>query len=129
MTLGAIEINHVALSCKSVPNTIEFYVEVLGFKLDTKRGGLPKIEIGKHTFIELFPLEQEPGGGRVPIRHFAIVVEDLERAMDFLNSRDIKIVRGPLWINKEDPDKPTRVVAFFNGPDGEEIELVHEIGD
>ena len=126
ITLGAQTLNHIAITCRDIEKSFDFYINTLGLSRNTSRGGYPKIEIGPHTFIELFEDTEECGSGRVPLRHFAIVVEDLDQAITYLENRAVPIIRGPFYINKQHPELQQQRVCFIEGPDKEEIELVEE---
>ncbi|EAQ64374.1 hypothetical protein MED121_04623 [Marinomonas sp. MED121] len=47
--------------------------------------------------------------------------------MVFLESKGAPILRGPFDIKGQDGQTIARRVVFIQGPDGEEIELVHNI--
>jgi len=59
--------------------------------------------------------------------HFALNVRCLNIAMTFLESKGVPILRGPFDIKGQDEQTIARRVVFIEGPDGEEIELVHNI--
>ncbi|WP_196889353.1 VOC family protein [Aureivirga sp. CE67] len=125
MGLKSAKLNHVAISCKSLEESIDFYTKTLGFQIREDDSNLNvKVAIDNFTFIELFPFDQYKAGGRGNIPHFAIAIESLEESLDYLSTKNIFPVRGPFHIKSKDLQNTIRSVAFITGPDLEEIELV-----
>lgn len=127
MNFGNSSLSHIAISCSSIENSIAFYTETLGFKVNESLGrnnGNIKIDIGGATYIELFPFEMYKSSGHGVIAHFAINVESIDQTTKYLASKDISILRGPFEIKSNDDHRVVRIIAFIAGPDGEEIELI-----
>ena len=126
MGFDAIGISHVALQCSDPEKSLTFYRDILGLKDYTALGGAPKLNAGNGTFVEFLQADEGKGGDAGPLKHFSIAVRSVERAMAHLKANGVA-ARGPFTLNENKPDLPTRVIAFTNGPDGEEIELVEPV--
>lgn len=127
MNFGNISLSHVAISCSSLEDSISFYTETLGFKVNESLGrnrGNIKIDLGSATYLELCPFEMYKSSNQGSIAHFAINVFSLEKTIKYLSSKGVPIIRGPFEIKNPDCFRISRIVAFISGPDGEEIEIV-----
>lgn len=119
-------IDHVEIVPSNLKRTLDFYTEILGFKVHERRRleGSPIEEIVfiklNDTMIELLaaknpaPVSSEPY--RVGYQRVALEVEDMDRAIAYLKSKGIEIVRGPVTIG-------TAKRAEIKDPDGLSIEL------
>jgi catechol 2,3-dioxygenase-like lactoylglutathione lyase family enzyme len=126
MTIEALGLSHVAIECSDLEKSLAFYRDTLGFEPYAALGGAAKLSIGNNTFVELFPLDGSAADGRSPIKHFSVAVESIESAAADLTAMGVE-VRGPFTLNADNPELPTRAIAFINGPDGEEIEFVEPV--
>jgi len=101
-----MEFSHVALNCKDLPATIEFYSTHFGFKVSRR---LP-IGEGKEiiflyngsVYLELFPTDDPNYASTTDgpnttgiIRHFAFKVENVDNFINTLADKSI-ITLGPL---------------------------------
>lgn len=130
LSLGQTGLSHVAISCKNIEISIHFYCQVLGFKVNESLGrnkGNIKINVSSGSYIELFPFEMYQSSDQGALVHFALDVSSLKNAMDFLESKGVSIIRGPFDIKGLEQQVIARKIAFIQGPDGEEIELVESI--
>ena len=128
--LGQTSLSHVAISCTDLDKSIAFYTQVLGLEVNEYLGrhkGNVKIALGAGTYIELFPFEMYQTRNQGTLVHFALNVICLNAAMAFLESKGVPILRGPFDIRGFDEQLIVRRVAFIQGPDGEEIELVQSV--
>jgi methylmalonyl-CoA/ethylmalonyl-CoA epimerase len=130
-------LNHVAIYVRNRQEAIDFYTDILGGKLmftvDNESDGLLIAMIQMDGFcVELL----EPPAGKELVassavgtaNHFAIEVEDIEKALSFLEQKGFAIEQPGIY------DVPNfgRVgnnmrVAFFHGPNGERIELFKQV--
>lgn len=130
MDLGIKALCHIAISCQSLEKSVAFYREIFGFEQNTtlvSTGGNVKLNIGNGTYIELFPFTMYGSQGRGCIAHFALNVDNLDQAVEFLNTKGLDILRGPFDVHAKDGGRLVSKVVFYAGPDGEEIELVEHI--
>lgn len=121
-------LQHVAMRVRDVQRSLQFYIEGMGFQRCTEFGGSPKIDLGSGTLLELFPLEDEhllPVEG--VIVHFAILTSDCAAAVEVARAAGAKIVMEPKVIDEDSDEFPSRKIAFFEGLEGERIELVEVI--
>ncbi|MDQ0199077.1 SMU1112c/YaeR family gloxylase I-like metalloprotein [Neobacillus ginsengisoli] len=120
-------IHHIAIICSNYEKSKDFYVSVLGltpirevyreernsFKLD--------LAVNGHYQIELFSFQHPPERPSYPeaagLRHLAFEVEDIEAAVDYLSSRQIRTepIRVDPFTNKR--------FTFFEDPDHLPIEF------
>jgi len=117
---------HVAVYCRDVEKSADFYTRVLGMKhLFTQKkddGSLWYVYLyaGGGTFLELFPLD---GGGEGPdeaapgITHICLGVDDIEEA--------VRKVKGEGWPLDAEPrlGRDGNRQAWIRDPDGVRIEL------
>ena len=103
-------IDHVELVTDQPERTIQFYTEVLSFKVRSRQRiersalGVPLnlvyLELGGTT-VELITYEgavlaPAPTGDHLGYNLIALEVEDMKEAVAFLKSRGVEIVWGPL---------------------------------
>ena len=122
-------IDHVEIVPSDLERTLNFYIEILGFKIQMRlkleRPPLEEvvfIELGD-TSIELFsvkepaPISIEPW--QVSCRRIALEVEDMDKAIEYLKAKGVEISSGPVAVEN------LRVrVAAIKDPDGLPIELI-----
>ena len=122
-------IDHVEILPGDFERTLNFYIEILGFKIQMRlkleRPPLEEvvfIELGG-TLIELFsvkepaPVSIEPW--QVSCRRIALEVEDMDKAIEYLKAKGVEISSGPVAVEN------LRVrVAAIKDPDGLPIELI-----
>ena len=120
---------HTMLRVSDLNRSIQFYTEVLGMRL-LRREEYPRGKYtlafvgfgdeGDSTVIEFTynwgVSEYEIGNA---FGHISIEVDDVYAAADKISKRGGKIVRAPGPMNAG-----TTIVAFFEDPDGYEIELI-----
>lgn len=114
---------HIGLKVSDIEKSIAFYVDGLGGTLakEIKKGDT-KIAFVKEgdTLLEL--VEQEVAPHHSDAIHLAFVVENLEKALEDLKDKGIDLGEG-MPINFGDG-----CIFFFNGPDGERVELCQGVG-
>ena len=77
-------------------------------------------------------LDIVPGGAGEPpaegaLIHFAPRADDVDAIVESVRAAGAKVTMEPETVDiPSDPPKPVRI-AFFTGPDGEVIEVFHEI--
>ena len=127
-----VPIAHVALYCRDVDRSADFYTRVLGmtrlFTQSKPDGSLWYIYLhaGSGTFLELFPLENaqaSSGGPALGVAHICLAVDDIERSV-----RRVSDAGWPL----ESPPKlglDGNRQAWLVDPDGVRIELMQMMPD
>ena len=119
-------IDHVEIVPSDLERTLNFYTQILGFKIKERREASrpPMQEI---VFIELndsmiemisvkdpAPLPADPW--HVSYRRIALEVEDMDKAIEYLKGKGVKISREPSTL-------ATSKRAEIEDPDGLSIEL------
>lgn len=120
--------HHIAIICSDYAKAKEFYIDKLGFELIRE---VYRPEVGDYlrmlklgeTTLELFIKPDYPERVTNPeakgLRHLAFHVEDIEPAVDWLNSQGIET--EPVRVDKVNGGRFT----FFKDPDGLPLEI-HE---
>jgi len=125
-------ISHVAIQTAHFEQAFDFYTGLLGLKVVKA----PFDFKGKRTLawldaisitIELYSIkkgeEAQPyDGHRVGADHIAFQVQNLDTILEHLKRHDIRILKEPFLPPTDDPRQLR--IAFIEGVDGEEIELV-----
>ena len=125
------KIDHVEIVTNDLDRTVDFYTNVLGFKIkltlriDPSSLGVPinsvYAELGG-TAVELIgyegaPLAPAPTGEQLGYRMMALEVEDMDKTVEYLKSKGVEISWGPRLFEK----KFAR--AEIRDPNGYRIEL------
>ncbi len=119
-------IDHVEIIPSDVEKTIDFYTEIMGFKIKSRR----KVEASPleevifleldDTVIELMavknPAPVSTERWQVGFKAIAIEVEDMDRAVEYLKRKGVEITGGPITLG-------TSKRAEIKDPDGLTIEL------
>ncbi|MBA5630317.1 SMU1112c/YaeR family gloxylase I-like metalloprotein [Moheibacter lacus] len=125
--LNLKSIHHIAMICSDYPVSKKFYTEILGLEIirevyRAERNSY-KLDLalnGKYI-IELFSFPDPPERVSQPeatgLRHLAFEVEDLEKAIEELNSKNVQTepIRTDEFTRKR--------FTFFADPDGLPLEL------
>ena len=122
-----LHIHHVAIICSDYKRSKDFYTRILGFPVihETYRAERQSykldLRIDDRSQIELFSFPEAPQRTSYPeaqgLRHLAFVVDDIEKAVDYLNSFSIKT--EPIRVDEITGKRFT----FFSDPDGLPLEL------
>ena len=120
MDIGFTGIHHVSLNVDDVPQAQEFYVGVLGMKiLDRPDLGFPGLWLGMgDQEVHLLGIES---GERVKEQHFAFLVEDIDKVIAHLSSKNVAC-STPSTI------PGVCVQAFTHDPSGNMIEFNQRLG-
>jgi catechol 2,3-dioxygenase-like lactoylglutathione lyase family enzyme len=119
-------IDHVEIIPGDVEQTIDFYVNILGFKIKSRQElnrppmkEIVYLELGD-TVIELISAENPPPKSDEPwqiqYRGIALEVEDMDKAVVYLTSKGVKITIPPV-------DLGDSFRGEIRDPDGLLIEL------
>jgi len=123
--------HHVAIQTTDYETTKRFYTEVLGFrpanewKMDVRQ--LCLLDMGDGGYVEVvgIPASMVPEGDikQFPMVHLALRVADVDAAVDRVRAAGRAITIEPKDVLLG--TMPARI-AFFQGPNGEVIELFQE---
>lgn len=120
-------IHHIAIICSDYNRSKDFYTRILGFPViqETFRAERQSykldLKIDDWSQIELFSFPEAPKRPSYPeaqgLRHLAFTVENIEKAVEYLNSFDLET--EPI---RTDETTGKRFTFFFD-PDGLPLEL------
>lgn len=103
-------IDHIEMIPIDLEKTLDFYLNVLGFKLKSRT----KMNMGQmqeiiyitlgDTMVELIVVKDPAPASTVPFqagyRIMAIEVEDMDKAVEYLKSKNVEISRPPMTMGK-----------------------------
>ena len=133
--LGIVGVHHVSLRVANLERSLALYRDTLGFALktaftlDDRRFAM--LETGNSGYIELVETKETVHAGRQDdvIWHFAARTDDLERSLEAVARAGYSItvpIRPLDLVNTATHQAFSIRVAFFRGPDGEEVELLED---
>jgi glyoxylase I family protein len=133
--LGITGIHHVALRVADLDTSLKLYRDTLGFRLKTafalndRRFAL--LDAGNSGYVELVETKPPVHSARVDdvMWHFAVRTNDIDRVLEAVAHAGYEVTRPTKQLDLMDTarDQPFSIrVAFFRGPDGEEIELFED---
>jgi len=119
-------IDHVEIIPTDFDRTISFYTQILGFTMRERRRldrppleEIAYLELG-NTVIEVIsvtgPSPASTEAWQVGYKRIAIEVENMESAVEYLKSKDVRITVEPVNLG-------TSIRAEFEDPDGLSVEL------
>ncbi|MBM7619277.1 lactoylglutathione lyase [Bacillus tianshenii] len=119
-------LEHVGIMVKDIQKSTSFYTDVLGLKLkgelDHPNGKIKLaflgFEVEGETEIELIEGYNDALHAEGKVHHIALTVDDVEAEYERLQSMDVKFVENEITTL---PNGARYI--FFEGPDGERIEL------
>ncbi len=113
-------LEHTAIASPDPKKLAEWYVEVLGFRINYTYGGNYFVKAPNGTMLEIIPSEGEraPQTMKDPgIRHLAIIPDDFDAAYEKLKSMGVSFYTEPFEI------EGNRLV-FFGDRDGNFLHLI-----
>lgn len=140
-----MKIDHFAFEVSDLDASLKFYIDQLGFKLETtfmdpqEHETLAVVETagGKLELIQVLDENNQPQRFEPVILrkhlcpHIALQTDDIEETLTHLKRHEIPLVRGPLeipglvkWFYICDPDQ--NVIEFFQDYSGIGSEIQHE---
>ncbi|MEX2545856.1 MAG: VOC family protein [Phycisphaeraceae bacterium] len=128
-TLGGGGFHHVAIRARDFDKSVHFYQDSLGFTERIAWGEPPKraimLDTGDGNYLEIFERpDQAPAAGEGSILHFALRTDDPDAVVERARAAGATITVEPKGITIASRPEPTPVrLAFFQGPDGEVVEL------
>jgi glyoxylase I family protein len=132
---GIAGVHHIALRVANLERSLALYRDTLGFVLKTaftlndRRFAL--LETGNSGYVELVETKQGVHPGRTDdvVWHFAARTDDIERSLDAVATAGYEITKPvtPLDLIDTTTNQPFSIrIAFFRGPDGEDVELFED---
>lgn len=118
--------NHIGIKVKNAERSQKFYCENLGFTLDHKYENENVILVflkNENSVIELIHKKNVSYDSvqKGIVEHVAFTVDDIHAYVNKLKNNNVKFISDGL---KEVDGK---MIMFFQGPDGEKLELVQFI--
>lgn len=135
--------HHVALRSRDFDRSVAFYQTTLGFARKIQWGQKPDrammLSINPNDaadpasggILEIFERPDEiPTGDNPPLFHICVRCSDVDAIIDQVKTQGLEVTTEPKdVVIQAEPNGPVRVrLAFFKGPDGEEIELFDSTG-
>ncbi|WP_040952037.1 VOC family protein [Gorillibacterium massiliense] len=124
--------HHVAIKAVDFEKTVAFYTELLGFETRLTwgegdgRGAL--LDTGDGNYLEVFAGGEKglkPAGG---FYHIALRTDDVDGLIERVRATGAEITVEPKDVVIQSAVPVPIRIAFFNGPDGESIELFQSTG-
>jgi glyoxylase I family protein len=126
--------HHIAIQTRDWAASLKLYRDVLGMKVIAEFGSSERkiilLDIGDGSHVELFepkPDTAKPGSSAPndPLMHFALATSDTRAATEHVRRAGYEITVEPKDVNLGSLNV---TIAFFKGPNGEELEFfqVHE---
>ena len=128
-TIGGGGFHHVAIRARDFDASVAFYKDVLGFVERIAWGEAGKraimLDTGDGNYLEVF---ERPGQARASqegaILHFALRTDDPDAVVERVREAGMKVTVEPRDVEIASRPEVTPVrLAFFEGPDGEVVEL------
>ena len=119
--------HHIAVQTRDWDASLQLYRDVLGMETIAEFGTPERkvmlLDMGDGSHVELFQPTGETastGAGDNPFMHFAIATTDTHAATEHVREAGYEITVEPKTVTL---DKLTVTIAFFKGPNGEELEF------
>lgn len=104
-------IDHVEIVPQDMGKTLDFYTDVLGFKLKQRRPGPPGSPWKEIVFLTLNDSMLEvldavsaaplsPASVQVGYRMMALEVDDMDKAIEYLRGKGVELSRPPILLGK-----------------------------
>jgi glyoxylase I family protein len=133
---GITGIHHVAVFARrSYDEAVRFYAEVLllprkvEFVVGNKRASL--FDTGNAGYVEVFDYTGQPAeAAPTTINHFALRTKDVDGVLKRVRAAGVRVTVEPVSFDFPTHHGPASYsirIAFFDGPEGESIELFDEV--
>ncbi len=128
-TIGGGGFHHVAIRARDFDASVAFYKDVLGFVERIAWGEAGKraimLDTGDGNYLEVFERPgQERASQEAAILHFALRTDDPDAVVERVREAGMNVTVEPRDVEIASRPQVTPVrLAFFEGPDGEVVEL------
>jgi catechol 2,3-dioxygenase-like lactoylglutathione lyase family enzyme len=128
-------LHHVSIRVRDLDRSLALYRDVLGLEVraafDLHGNRFAMLEAGSGRYLELVETgaDPRPGADGDVFWHLALRSRHLESSLEAVRKFGCEITRPvtPLELVNRIGDRPFPVrVAFFRGPDGEDVELIED---
>ena len=124
-------LDHTSIIVSDVEENIKFYQEILGFKVvkdfydEKEKARIIFLDTG-NSMLELIAPDEKPSKGdkvsweegkKGGVEHIAFLVEDMDKMYEYLKSKCIEFILGPLEF-------PEGKYGYFYGPEGVLLEVI-----
>jgi len=127
MKIKGCGFHHVSMKVRDLDKTIRFYTEGLGFVERFSWGQHPKrtvlLDTGDGNYLEVSQGDPHQEHGDGVFCHLALRVDDCEAAIDAARAAGAKVTVETKDVTLSSEPPLHLRIAFFEGPDGELIEL------
>ena len=115
--------HHLSMKARDLDASIKFYTEGLGFVEKVRWGNTVLLDTGDGNYFEISQGDPDETQECGLFQHIALRADDCDAAIEAARATGAEVT-----MESNDVDLPSeppfRVrIAFFNGPDGEVIEL------
>jgi glyoxylase I family protein len=121
--------HHIAIRARDFDKSVGFYTAVLGFAPKIAWGERPgravMLDVGNANYLEIFERpSQEPATQEGAILHLALRTQTCDATLERARAAGCPVTVEPRDVTIPSAPQPTPVrIAFFQGPDGEVVEL------
>jgi len=124
--------HHVAIRARDFDKSVAFYTDVLGLTTKIAWGEKPgraiMLDAGNGDYLEIFerPDQEWPGGEQGAILHLALRTNDVDGMTERARAAGCDVTMDPKHVDLPTTTGPHPLpvrISFFQGPDGEVIEL------
>lgn len=128
-------LHHVSIRVRDLDRSLALYRDLLGLDVrsafDLHGNRFAMLQAGSDRYIELVETgtDPRPGAENDVFWHLALRSRHLETSLEAVRKFGCEITRPitPLELVNRIGDRPFPVrVAFFRGPDGEDVELIED---
>ena len=124
-------LDHISIIVSDVEENLKFYRDILDFNVlkdfydEKEKARIIFLNIG-NSMLELIAPDKKPAKGEKIIweerriggvEHIAFLVEDMDKIYEYLRSKGIEFVLGPLEF-------PEGKYGYFYGPEGVLLEVI-----
>ncbi|MBC7319081.1 VOC family protein [bacterium] len=124
-------LDHISIIVSDVEENLRFYRDILGFNVlkdfydEKEKARIIFLNVGNNMLELIAPDEKPTKGEKVSwekrskggVEHIAFLVDDMDRTYEYLKSRGIEFILGPLEFSEGK-------YGYFYGPEGVLLEVI-----
>ncbi len=114
-------IEHTAIATPNPERLAQWYVDVLGFRINYRYGPFVFAKAPDGSMLEFIPSSGEGAAQTLQmpgIRHLAIAVDDFDLALEELKKKNVK------WVGEPRTSDEGNRLAFFEDGDGNYVHII-----